>query len=327
MFNTRKPSPYEVVPLSSLRYVSIVSPPAPTTTTTPYSSPPSGNTYKVPTATPAPLLPTSMNVKELSKESGYRLLDLIWELGGTVVVSDEEMAAFKRGKQRAIKHVNQGQHRPAFYVPSPSGNQSNQQNSANSTINALFDSLVDHTNWNTMSNVRRITKDILLYNGVTLDMVLRRARVPLSELKGAGIVSQFQDLVDLGFRPQDLLIDRTLFNCNTLKLLFGNVNYHVIVAHGVAFDLTHLMMDNSFLSSELIALGFPLGQMIDECAIQQSQLRALKFPFSELLELGLRKEHLSRLDIGREIATTPRRPDGRGGFGWTVDEFESLASS
>lgn len=267
-----------------------------------------------------------MNVKELSEDSGFRLLDLIWEEGGTVIISEEEMAVFKRNRQRAIKQVNQAHNRPQFYVP-PSGGGGNSTTNSNNGISmrSVFDSLTNQANLKTMSNVRRITKDVLLYNNITLDMVLRRARVPVSELKGAGIVSCFADLVELGFKPQDLLIDRTLFNCNTLKHLFAGTTYQVIVSHGVAFNLAHLMMDNSFLSSELIALGFPLGQFIDRGDIQQSQLRALKFPFSELLELGLQKEHLAKLGIDKEVATRPRTPDGRGGFGWTHDEFDSLA--
>jgi len=336
MFNTDQPSPYEVTPLASLRYV------RPTTNDLPISLPtvyparvnqqqqqqqqqqpvypshpshPSGGSYN------APRNPMPMNMKELSEESGFRLLDLIWEEGGTVIISEEQMAVFKRNRQRATKQINQAQNRPQFYVP-PSGGGSTHNNIS---IRSMFDSLTNQANLKTMSNVRRITKDVLLYNGITLDMVLRRARVPVSELKGANIVTSFADLVELGFKPEDLLIDRALFNCNTLRHLFEGTTYQVIVSHGVAFNLEHLMMDNSFLSSELNALGFPLGQLIDRGDIQQSQLRALKFPFSELLGLGLRQEHLTKLGIDKEVATRQRTPDGRGGFGWTLDEFESLA--
>jgi hypothetical protein len=323
MFHTNKPSPYERTPLSSLRLHVYDEVATSTTTTTPEIRPPP--TYNRSVVNNGGK-PSFVVVKELDEESGYRILDYIYGRGGTVVVSAEEMEAFRRNRLARVKHVSQAQHKPAFYVPPSSGGARGgaTQSARSSAINTLLDQLVDQSSLKTMSNVRRITKDILLYNGVTVEALLRHCRVSISTLRAADIVTQFQDLVELGFRPQDLLIDRTLFNCNTLKNLFAGADYRTIVAHGVAFDLTHLMMDGSFLSSELIALGFPLGAMIERGEISQSQLRALKFPFAELVELGLCKAHLAKLGLSREFATQPMRADGRGGFGWTTDEFDSL---
>jgi hypothetical protein len=335
-FNTSKPSPYERVPLASLLYVRNAS------TNDSTSQRYRDNDLQVSTfveqTTIAPTKPAVTINKELDLESGFRLIEYIDAIGGTIDVNREEMERFKQNKQNKQNkqdkqdkqnRQNDGgakqQHRPSFYIPAPQTSTTTAGTKKVSLIDRLSSGLSNAVTLKTEHNVRRLSKDILLYNGLTIESVVRHCRVAISNLRG-NLLPAFQDLVDMSFKPQDMLIDRTLFNCNTLKNLY-DANYATIVAHGVPFDLTHLMMDNGFTSSELIALGFPLGKMIDEDGIRQGQLRAIRFPLSDLVQLGFCKAHLTKLAISREIALKPIVPNGTGGFGWSHDEYELLLAS
>jgi hypothetical protein len=296
LFNTDTPSPYELIPIESLVFPQQQQHRHQPSMYSPQNHMPinnnSNNTLQSTT-------------KPLDIESGYKLLEYLNSIGGTLDISDEKMALFEREKRSPPSRA--------------------QHQSYNSPDNIA----------KTVQNVARLTKDVLAYNGVTLAIIVGRCRIAVSNLRGS-LAPRFQDLIDLGFNPEDLLIDRTLFNCNTLYTLYGGSEGGVLKYAGMLslgcsrITLNHLMMQGGFTGSELTMLGFTMGDMVDRGEIKRGQLSGLKFSYTDLVQMGLCRQHLSVLAIDEEFATLPTygvnntHGGGRTGLGWTRDEFRLL---
>ena len=334
LFNTDRPAPYERTPTDSLVFIR-----GGASESSQVTSPLSHHQPSVPSSPSPPTrgteTTTTQVVRELDEQTGFRILDYIYERGGSVNIDDGGTTPVKRATP--APPISQAHNRNTFYIPpnttSTGSVGGTTTTTAGTKVMQLFDALTESLSFKTMSNVRKINKRVLQHNGITVETLIAQCRVAITNLYQARIVTSMRDLVELGFKTSDLLLDRTLFNCNTLCTLFGvraddgrrNLPmYRVMVGHGVDFSLEHLMMNDSFLSSELMTLEFPLGEMIEADGIGRGQLLALKFPCAELVQLGLTKKHLKKLKISERHATEPRQPDGQGGFGWTIEEYRSL---
>lgn len=281
---------------------------------------------------------------ELDEQSGYAIIDYIDEVDGKLDVSEQDMREFyeKRRREGAQKPVNHALNRSQFYIPDAgiksTGSRSNNGILANfglvgggredrSLLDNMVGTLSARHNLKTLGNVKLINKNVLLYNGITVEILVRHCRVPITNMHLANILVTFDDLVEIGFKPTDLLIDRTLFGHNTLTQVFKTYHRHMVEKQ-VEITLGDLMINNSFPSSELVALGFTLDALIESKALKRGQLQGLKFPASELVQLGLRRKHMGReyLNIDQKFATTPRQANGDGGLGWSRDDYDSVPS-
>ena len=288
----RVKSPYELVPTESLRFQSIDEPIVPLTPIQSVSSVTSKQ--------------KTMVSRELDEESGKKILDYIYdEMNGSLISKK------KKRKPLAKPGIADNGHKNAFYIPE-------QKNSVTTTSTSIFDRISDSLGLKTTSNVAKIDLDTLVNNEMTLEILIEDCEIPISNLRQANIVSTFQDLMALGFTPMDLTRDRKLFNVGTLKTLF-DADYKTMRKYNVPIDIEHIMK-GKFFASELQTLGFTFEHMIQEKGIGRSQLHALNFSLSDLINLGLEYHHLRILDITKKRALSPR-PDG---FGWDKETYELL---
>jgi hypothetical protein len=292
----RVKSPYELVPTESLRFqlMTIDEPVAPMIQVQSVSS--VSNKQK------------TMVSRELDEESGKKILDYIYdEMNGSLISKK------KKRKPLAKPGIADNGHKNAFYIP-----EQKTINSSGTTSTSLFDRISDSLGLKTTSNVAKIDLDTLVNNEMTLEILIEDCEIPISNLRQANIVSTFQDLLALGFTPMDLTRDRKLFNVGTLKTLF-DADYKTMRKYNVPIDIEHIMK-GKFVASELQTIGFTFEYMIQEKGIGRSQLHALNFSLSDLINLGLENQHLRILDISKRRALSPR-PDG---FGWDKETYELL---
>ena len=119
----------------------------------------------------------------------------------------------------------------------------------------------------------------------------------ISDLKTAGVLRDFDDLMALGFVLADLTRDRNLFNASALTQLYG-VGYSELRERGL-FSVSDLLACD-FYPNELLSLQFDFDHMIRRRRISKQQLAALHYKLSDLRELGLRAEHLIALRIEKQ---------------------------
>lgn len=281
--------------------------------------------------------------RELDEEIGKRILSFIYrrrnEKGGTVggIVTKTPVQNNNNNNNNRNHAYGPSGHNETFYIPrnnsisSSNSNNNNRKNALEEGFSNLVDSVTDYCGVKTKSNVQRIDKTYLMQEGITIEMLIVECQVPISEMKFARILNTFQDLVDLGFIPQDLTRgDRTLLNCDTIANLYKRERedgkkestYNMILRHGVEFDIRHILLGR-FRSSELMSIGYNLDEPIRRREINSYQLRALNFTLRDLTILGLEKSHLDRMEITEKLALT-KQPDG---LGWSRDEYYALLSS
>lgn len=244
----------------------------------------------------------------MDEESGKKILDYIYdEMNGSLMKNKSKR------KPLAKAGIAENGHKNAFYIP-----EQKSIASSSTTTTSFFDRISDSLGLKTTSNVAKIDLDTLVNNEMTLEILIDDCEIPISNLRQANIVTTFQDLLALKFTPMDLVRNRQLFNAGTLKTLF-DADYKTMRKYQVPIDIVHIMK-GKFLSSELQTLGFNFEQMIDEGGIGRSQLHALNFSLSDLINLGIEKKHLVKLKITKEQALSPR-PDG---FGWDKETYGLL---
>jgi hypothetical protein len=303
MFNTQVPSPFELLPNEHLLFQL----PLPTTTTIVSLGPPPSQ------ATPITGISNGSKSqgidRELDEETGKRVLAFIYgERNGKLSVGgggEKKMESLK---------FNQDGERTKIYVPSSRSNKS----TTTSLMGSLFDRLTDSMGLKTMSNVKRITKEVLIENDVKLGNLIMDCDADITEFHRANILVTFQDLLDIGFEALDLVKNRELFNCQKLKLLFG-ADYDTLRLRSVPFDLSHVMRGN-FNVTELMAFNFSIGTLVEEKGIGEDQLHCLQFSLEDLTLLHFSKKHLRMLGIKESRALKPRPI----GFGWKEEEYRLL---
>jgi hypothetical protein len=255
----------------------------------------------------------------LDEETGKRILQYIYQEGTGSVIQSSNIQKEKRSNKRRDKTQRDENGQPTLmYIPESVTN-AGKKNKGNSEPDLLARA-ADSLGLVSTRNIQQITKQLLRKNNITVRVLLEDLEVPLTELKAAGILNTFQDLVDLEFETRDLVRgDRTLFNSAKLRQLF-DADFAKIRGAGVAFDLRHLMRCG-FSSAELMALDFSFHTLVGERGITWRQLADLNFKLEDLMMLDLRREDIQALEISEAIAVTPR-PNG---LGWPRDLWHTLA--
>ena len=119
--------------------------------------------------------------------------------------------------------------------------------------------------WDQSDIQTKLTLQFLVENKFTLNRLLTKFAVPISELKIKKIVTRIADLQALEFHPTDLAIRRELFNVNHLHDLF-KCDYNTLIEAGVVFGLRQLD-ECQFNYSELLALKFTFNKCFDKYLI------------------------------------------------------------
>lgn len=253
--------------------------------------------------------------RELDDESGKRILEYIYdEMHGSLMTKNRREERKKKKTNPSKASLAKDGHKNTFYIPE---SKRNTNKSTASSLNIL-DYVSDSLGLKTTSNIQKIDKSSLRKNGMTIEILIEDCEVSLSNLRLAGILNSFEDLLELDFRPMDLTRNRELFNCNSLKTLF-NANHDTMEKYGIPLGIDDIML-GKFYVSELQTLDFKLDRMVLERGIGKSQLHALNFPLEDLISLGLTREHLKILNISRRQALMPM-PEG---FGWKEEIYKRL---
>ena len=178
-----------------------------------------------------------------------------------------------------------------------------------------IDKLMDLLSIKTESNIKNITKKILMDNQVTVRDLIKKCKVSMTDLKLADIITTFKDLKDLKFNPSDLVIDRTLFDVNKMDILFKTYYKSSKNKDGITMTVVDLL-ENKFTSFELRTLRFPLDDFIENGKINSKQLLQLNYQLEELESIGFTKAHLKKLNITQK--------DAIDNFKWSKKQFDQL---
>ena len=149
--------------------------------------------------------------------------------------------------------------------------------------------------------VKHIDRDLLIQNGVTIEDLVHKCDIGITDLMSAGIVTSVEDLMALGFKMSDVVVNRTRFQAQQLADLF-QLNYEKLRRlKGVKFSALDLLVCK-FYPFELAALGFSFDEIIKSGGLNAKQLKALNFSLADLVSLQFSPEHLELLDISRHQA-------------------------
>lgn len=230
--------------------------------------------------------------KELDENAGMAILEYIYSRKG--VINKESSGRSRRGEVNEQK----GPHKPSFYNEVNSGRNDKQGTSKDLD---MIDRLTDSMGIPSKAKIKYITKEVLMRNHVTIQILINECKVGISDLKAGGIVDSFQDLIDLKFRMLDVVIDRTLFNVSHLYTLF-HVSHKDLCRHRKVQFSTLDLLQCQFYASELQTLQFTLDTLIENGGINATQLQSLEFSLADLISLNFRPEHLHTLHITKKQA-------------------------
>lgn len=288
-----QPLPFELIPTASLFHRIGITTTEPTTTT---PSPPSQ--------------PVKQN--ELSEKSGLAILAHILQRRGSIEFNPSSVSSAKKSNRKPHKES-------AYIGLTPKQDAERERASlALPPPKELLDRVVSAVNKGVCKqNIRHITCRFLAANEEWLGHLIDDCHVSLVELFECGVLRPgLDDLISLRFVLKDLTRDRTLFSTAILRETYG-VNYEQLRQHRRFRFNIRAMDDADFAPLELADLEFNFSHMIeDDEGIDKESLAELNFSLRDLALLGLRPEHLARLDV------TER--DARHLFRWGTSEYREF---
>jgi hypothetical protein len=296
LFNTNKPSPFDLLPtevLLSRKDVATVETVVSTTKT-------------IPTTSKAVVVP-----RVLDKRTADKVLDYIYEQEGKVTRNKK-----KEKKADTSLQFDDNGHMSTFFIPRSGPSSTSRGGNEKNLLDIIGDSMGIKTD----NNGQAIDIEVLKRNKITVEVLVSEIGVSITEFYVANILTTFDDLLYIGFKLTDLTLSkREYFSCDVLKTLY-KVNCEKLAQWNITFDLETLMV-GEFYVSELNALDFSIDPLIMSGCIARSQLRSLKYPLSGLISLKFNKENVDKLRISSRRAV---RPQSEGGFGWSLAEYNAI---
>lgn len=247
--------------------------------------------------------------RELDESAGMAILEYIYSKKGGALNKAGDVDNSRRNRRRGDEEETS--HKASFYIE-PSVKKGGGDASADL---GMIDRLTDALGMPSKAKVKFITKEVLMRNDVTIQILIEECKVGITDLKVGGIVESFQDLIDLKFRMLDCVSNRTLFNVSHLYTLF-HVGYKQLRRHPNVQFCTLDLLQCQFCASELQTLQFSFDRLIEKGAINAIQLHCLNFSLSDLISLNFRPEHLHTLKISRNDAIDR--------FGWDAKEYRQF---
>jgi hypothetical protein len=246
---------------------------------------------------------SSVGVKrELDESVGMAILEYIYSKKDGALNKESK----DNGNGRHRRRGGEESHKASFYME-PSVKQRGDARNL-----GVIDRLTDSLGIPSKAKVKFITKEVLMRNDVTVQMLIEECKVGITDLKVGGIVERFQDLIDLKFRMLDVVSNRTLFNVSHLYTLF-HVGYKELRRHPNVQFCTLDLLQCQFCASELQTLQFSFDRLVEKGALNAIQLHCLNFSLSDLITLNLQPQHLHTLGISKHDAIDR--------FGWDIKEY------
>jgi len=295
--------PYETIPNASLGRVTS---PAPHTTTT---SEPTGKKSSV---------NSNSSKKELSEKSGLAILQFILTERGEI--------RFTSNNNVVPPSSSRSRHKETFYLGGGGGEV---KKAPTTESMPLVDKVVNAaTKGVCQANIKYITRNFLVTNGVTVGNLIVDCGVSMIEMCMSGVLRGrtegdprigLDDLLALKFVLLDLTRNRALFDADKLHTFYG-VNYEMLrKTRNFSFTMIDILACD-FYASDLMALEFSLDYLISRGYANKKQIAALKFSLADLRALGLTASHVvNNLNISRR--------DAERLLGWDAAEYDQLTAN
>lgn len=262
---------------------------------------------KVPVPVPVPVVNMQPRVKrQLDEETRRKILDYITNrknFASSDIINNNNN---NNNNNRRIVGKRQD-----YYVPTPK----TEVNESSGPLDGMKLFFENTLKINTNQPNVEIDIEFLKQNGITLAVLIDEIGIKISDMYAGDILRSFSDLVEIGFQSKDLVRNRKLFNCDMLGNLY-KTDYTAIKERGVKFDL-HDIVVGGFWASDLAALEYNLDEAIESGEIILNNLKILNFSLSGLILIGLTKEHLKKLKIGKREAFD---------LGWDLTEYQQFLS-
>lgn len=231
-------------------------------------------------------------VKYLDEVQGKKILTLIYERGGTIEKSGKRETTTPSKKKQS--------HQSSFYVPN--NNQEKEQKGEEKGGGLdILDKMSDYFHIESNRLLKYIDLDLLVENAITLDDLLRRCDVAITDLVATGIVQGVDDLCALKFKMTDLVINEQLFRVQHLPDLFQLTYPQLRKMKNIRFSALDII-ECQFYPNELAQLGFSFDHLINDKGLNVKQLECLNFSLADLISLNLTVENLQTLGITSRIA-------------------------
>lgn len=250
---------------------------------------------------------TVREVRALDEEQGKKILALIYDREGSIEKKGQSYNKQSSGQQQT--------HQSSFYINQQSGGDSTSAKNEKKHEMDLIDRVNDYLGIESKRSIKHIDRELLIVNNITLNDLIALCDIGISDLWSAGIVTCVKDLRALKFQMNDIVINRSRFQAQQLRDLFGLNHDKLRKMKGVEFGVIDLLCCN-FYPNELEALSFSFDRIIRRKELTAIQLKSLKFSLADLITLGFQSEHLPILGVSREQAIKE--------FKWDAKEYDSF---
>lgn len=246
-------------------------------------------------------------VKYLDEAQGKKILTLIYERGGTIEkTTKREVIAIPGNKKQA--------HQSSFYVPNNQEKVQKEEEKGGGGFDIL-DKMSDYFHIESNRLLKYIDLDLLVENDITLDDLIRRCDVAITDLLATGIVQGVDDLCALKFKMTDLVINEQLFRVQHLPDLFQLTYMQLRKMKNIRFSALDII-ECHFYPNELAQLGVCFDHLINDKGLNFKQLKCLNFSLADLISLNLTSENLQTLGITKSTAL--------GVLGWDPQEYANF---
>lgn len=247
-------------------------------------------------------------VKYLDEEQGKKILALIYERNGSL---DNTSNHEEEEDEAPQKKPHQQQHKSSFYVPEKENKKNKEERVREGGLD-MIDKVNDYFRIESKGLVKHIDLPLLLKYDITLDDLIRRCGIAITDLMDTRIIQCVEDLCALKFKMTDLVIDPRLFRVQHLPDLFQLTYVKLRKMKSIRFGALD-MIECGFFPNELAQLGFSFDHLINDRGINAKQLKCLNFSLADLISLNLTVENLEKLGITPRIAIEI--------FGWDRQEY------
>ena len=159
-----------------------------------------------------------------------------------------------------------------------------------------------------------VTLQSLVKRGITLKQLVMEspvgAAIPISDLKKAGLVRSFHDMLDLGFKTSDLTVSPRYFSCSNCVMLYG-IDYTLLKDTpqcGGFSIMTLIEARPPFTCMDLQTLNVTAEALIKDSAYDDGTpmdprfIAAVGLSMRDWLELGLTSDLLVYLGVPHTLA-------------------------
>lgn len=258
---------------------------------------------------PPPQMSSQPNktVKYLDEEQGKKILALIYERNGSL----DNTGNHEEEEEEAPQKKPQ-QHKSSFYVPEKEKKKEERVREGGGGGLDMIDKMNDYFRIESKGLVRHIDLPLILKYDITLDDLIRRCGIAITDLMDTRIIQGVEDLCALKFKMTDLVIDPRLFRVQHLPDLFQLTYVKLRKMKSIRFGALD-MIECGFFPNELAQLGFSFDHLVNDRGINAKQLKCLNFSLADLISLNLTTENLEKLGITPRIAIEI--------FGWDRQEY------